>query len=67
VGVKFEIYDLIAQLAQSGTAILLISSELPEVVGLAQRVLVMRSGKIVAEFAGERAEAAAVLRAAAGV
>jgi ABC-type sugar transport system ATPase subunit len=67
VGVKFEIYDLIAQLAQSGTAILLISSELPEVVGLAQRVLVMRSGKIVAEFAGEQAEAAAVLRAAAGV
>jgi ABC-type sugar transport system ATPase subunit len=67
VGVKFEIYDLIAQLARSGTAILLISSELSEVVGLAQRVLVMRGGKLVAEFPGEQAETAAILRAAAGV
>ncbi len=67
VGVKFEIYDLIAQLTQSGAAILLISSELSEVVGLAQRVLVMRGGKIAAEFANEQMEAAAILRAAAGV
>jgi rhamnose transport system ATP-binding protein len=67
VGVKFEIYDLIAQLARSGTALLLISSELSEVVGLAQRVLVMRGGKLVAEFPGEQAETAAILRAAAGV
>jgi ABC-type sugar transport system ATPase subunit len=67
VGVKFEIYRLIAQLAQSGTAILLISSELPEVVGLAHRVLVMRNGKIATEFRGEQAEAPAILRAAAGV
>ncbi|NTU62027.1 MAG: sugar ABC transporter ATP-binding protein [Chloroflexi bacterium] len=67
VGVKFEIYDLIAQLARSGTAILLISSELPEAIGLAQRVLVMRSGRIVADLPGEQAEAATLLRAAAGV
>ena len=67
VGVKFEIYDLIARLARSGTAILLISSDLPEVVGLAQRVLVMRRGKIMAEFAGESVAADALLRAAAGV
>jgi len=67
VGVKFEIYDLIAQLARSGTAILLISSELSEVAGLAQRVLVMRGGKIVAEFAGAAIEESALLRAAAGV
>ncbi len=67
VGVKFEIYDLIAQLARSGTAILLISSELSEVLGLAQRVLVMRGGKIVAELSGEQAQATDVLRAAAGV
>jgi ABC-type sugar transport system ATPase subunit len=58
---------LIAQLARSGTAILLISSELPEVAGLARRVLVMRRGKIVAEFAGEQTETATLLRAAAGV
>jgi len=67
VGVKFEIYDLIAQLARSGTAILLISSELPEVIELAQRVLVMRSGRIVADLPGEQAEVATLLRAAAGV
>jgi rhamnose transport system ATP-binding protein len=67
VGVKVEIYELIAQLARSGTAIILISSELPQVVGMAQRVLVMRSGKIVAELPGEGAEVATILRAAAGV
>jgi ABC-type sugar transport system ATPase subunit len=67
VGVRFEIYDLIAQLARSGTAILLVSSELPEVVGLARRVLVMRRGKFVAEFAGEQTDTATLLRAAAGV
>jgi len=67
VGVKFEIYTLIAQLARSGTAILLISSELSEVAGLAQRVIVMRGGKIAAEFADQPIEVGALLRAAAGV
>ncbi|HSD85215.1 MAG TPA: sugar ABC transporter ATP-binding protein [Anaerolineae bacterium] len=67
VGVKFEIYHLIAQLARSGTAILLISSELPEVLGLAQRVLVMRGGKIVADLPGAETQAADILRAATGV
>jgi rhamnose transport system ATP-binding protein len=67
VGVKFEIYDLIAQLARSGAAILLISSDLSEVAGLAQRVLVMRRGKIAAEFSSEQAETSTLLRAAAGV
>ena len=67
VGVKFEIYDLIARLARSGTAILLISAEMSEVAGLAHRVLVMRSGKIVAELPGEQAVVAAIHRAAAGV
>jgi len=67
VGVKFEIYTLIAQLARSGTAILLISSELSEVAGLAQRVLVMRGGTIAAEFTGNQTEVGALLRAAAGV
>jgi ribose transport system ATP-binding protein len=67
VGVKFEVYDLIAQLAQSGTAIVLISSEFAEVVGLAHRVLVLRRGKIVAELAGEQTNATVLLRTAAGV
>jgi ABC-type sugar transport system ATPase subunit len=67
VGVKFEIYALIAQLARSGAGILLISSELSEVAGLAQRALVMRGGKIAAELAGDQIEVGALLRAAAGV
>ena len=67
VGVKFEIYALIAQLARSGTAILLISSEFSEVAGLAQRVLIMRGGKIAAEMTGTAIEERALLHAAAGV
>ena len=67
VGVKFEIYAVIAQLARSGAAILLISSELSEVAGLAQRALVMRGGKITAELTGAALEEGALLRAATGV
>ncbi len=55
VGAKQEIYALINKLAASGVGIVMISSELPEVVGLSDRVLVMRGGKIVGEF--NRAEA----------
>lgn len=67
VGVKFEIYAVIAQLARSGAAILLISSDLSEVAGLAQRALVMRGGKIVTELTGTALEEGALLRAATGV
>ena len=50
VGAKFEIYQLIRQLNKDGIAILMISSELPEILGLSDRILVMREGKIVAEL-----------------
>jgi ribose transport system ATP-binding protein len=50
IGAKSEIYKLINQLAKSGAAILLISSELPEIVGLSDRVLVMREGAVVSEI-----------------
>ncbi|AOZ10098.1 sugar ABC transporter ATP-binding protein [Cupriavidus malaysiensis] len=49
IGAKSEIYALIDALARQGVAILLISSELPEVVGLCDRVLVMRAGEIAGE------------------
>ncbi len=49
IGAKAEIYRLIDELARSGVAVLLISSELPEVVGLCDRVLVMREGRLVGE------------------
>ncbi len=55
VGAKAEIHRLMCALAAQGLAILMISSELPEVLGMSDRVLVMREGRLVAEFA--RAEA----------
>jgi rhamnose transport system ATP-binding protein len=55
VGAKAEIHRLMSQLAGEGVAILMISSELPEVLGMSDRVLVMREGRLVAEF--DRADA----------
>jgi rhamnose transport system ATP-binding protein len=50
VGAKAEIHRLMCELAGAGVAILMISSELPEVLGMSDRVLVMRQGRLVAEF-----------------
>ncbi len=55
VGAKAEIHRLLSELAQQGLGILMISSELPEVLGMSDRILVMRSSRLVAEFS--RAEA----------
>ena len=54
IGNKSQIYDFIDQLVRSGKACIVISSELPELVGIADRVLVMRGGRIVAELRGEK-------------
>ncbi|RVB34727.1 sugar ABC transporter ATP-binding protein, partial [Mesorhizobium sp. M7A.F.Ca.CA.001.16.1.1] len=56
VGAKSEIYRLIDNLAKQGIAILMISSELPEVIGVADRVLVMRDGKISGEVTASQGE-----------
>lgn len=50
VGAKYEIYMLINQLAREGKAIVMISSELPEVLGMSDRILVMRNGRISGEI-----------------
>ena len=50
VGAKFEIYQLMRKLADSGVAILMISSELPEILGMSDRVLVMNHGRIAGEL-----------------
>ncbi len=60
VGAKAEIHQLMRKLAGDGMAILMISSELPEVLGMSDRVLVMGGGRILAEFASEDATAEAV-------
>ncbi len=52
VGAKAEIYRIMSQLADAGVAMLMISSELPEIVGMSDRILVMREGQIVAELPG---------------
>jgi ABC-type sugar transport system ATPase subunit len=57
VGAKAEIHALICRLAQQGMAILMISSELPEVLGMSDRVLVMNAGRMVGSF--DRAQATA--------
>lgn len=67
VGVKAEIYHLIDALTQEGMAVLVISSELPELIGLADRTLVMRDGRIVGETAREDATEEHLLRLALGV
>ena len=51
VGAKFEIYRTIRSLADSGLCILMISSELPELIGMADRAYVMRAGEITAQLA----------------
>jgi putative multiple sugar transport system ATP-binding protein len=57
VGAKYEIYTLINQLAEEGKAILLISSEMPELLGLCDRIYVMNEGKLVDEMpAGEASQ-----------
>jgi ABC-type sugar transport system ATPase subunit len=50
VGAKVEIYTLIHEIAKAGKAVLLISSELPEVIGVSHRILAMKNGRLVAEF-----------------
>ena len=60
VGAKAEIHRLMGELAGAGVAILMISSELPEVLGMSDRVLVMREGRLVAEFDREHATSEAV-------
>jgi ABC-type sugar transport system ATPase subunit len=60
VGAKAEIHALMSKLAQRGLAILMISSELPEVLGMSDRVLVMNGGSIVADIARKDATPEAV-------
>lgn len=64
VGAKYEIYKLINQLAQQGLAVIVISSELPEVLGISDRVLVMHQGKIKADLINDNLTQEQVMEAA---
>ena len=67
VGTKSEVHRLMSELAGSGVAVLMISSELPEVLGMADRVLVMHEGRVTQELSRDEADEERVMRAATGV
>lgn len=54
IGTKEQIYSFIAKLAESGKSVIVISSEMPELIGICDRILVMRNGEIVAEISGDQ-------------
>jgi ribose transport system ATP-binding protein len=62
VGAKHEIYELMLNLTEKGTSIIMISSELPEILGMSDRILVMRRGRIAAELPREEATQEKLLR-----
>jgi rhamnose transport system ATP-binding protein len=66
VGTKAEVHRLLSELAGRGLAVLMISSDLPEVLGMADRVLVMHEGRLVAEIPRDAATEEAIMSAATG-
>ena len=67
VAAKQEIYLFLSELAAKGTALILISSELEEIIGMCDRVLVMREGRIVGELQGEAVEEREIMYLATGL
>jgi ribose transport system ATP-binding protein len=67
IGTKQQIYEFIAALARAGKSVIVVSSELPEVIGLASRVVVMGRGFIAGELTGDKITEDAILRRAMGV
>lgn len=63
VGAKYEIYTIMNQLVAEGKSVLMISSEMPEILGMCDRVYVMYDGKIVAEFTKEQATQESIMSA----
>jgi ABC-type sugar transport system ATPase subunit len=64
VGAKFEIHEMIRRQAEEGLAVLVVSSDLPEMLALADRVLVMREGALQGEISGDEATEEAVMHLA---
>jgi len=64
VGAKYEIYAIIDQLAAAGSGVLFISSEIEELIGMCDRILVMSRGEVIAEFDRSAFDESAILRAA---
>ena len=62
VGAKYEIYCIINELAKAGKSVIVISSELPEVLGVSDRIYVMNEGRFVGELSREEASQESVMR-----
>jgi ABC-type sugar transport system ATPase subunit len=67
VGAKFEIYNIINKLTEEGVSFIMISSELPELLGMCDRFIILCNGKITAELEAEEATEDNVMAAATGV
>ena len=66
VGAKAEIHTLMSELAAQGTAILMISSELPEILGMSDRIVVMRKGRVTGALTREEATQHGIMSLALG-
>jgi rhamnose transport system ATP-binding protein len=67
IGSKAAVHEFMAELASEGLAVIMVSSEIPEVLGMSDRVIVMREGRIVAKVSGEQMTPETLVRAAAGI
>jgi ribose transport system ATP-binding protein len=65
IGARVEIYRLLAELTRQGAGILMVSSDTPELIGMCDRIIVMRGGRVVAEFGREEATQETIVRHAA--
>ena len=66
IGAKKEIYDVINDLAAKGVAVIMVSSELPEVLGMSDRIMVVREGEVSGIIDGKEADQAKVMTLATG-
>ena len=62
VGAKYEIYTIVNRLASEGKAVILISSELPEILGVCDRIYVMRDGKVIGEMPASEASQEIIMK-----
>ena len=67
IGSKAAVHAFMRELASQGLAIIMVSSEIPEIIGMSDRIIVMREGRQVAEFNQQQASPENLVRAAAGI
>ncbi|MFT6425189.1 MAG: rhamnose transport system ATP-binding protein [Celeribacter sp.] len=67
IGSKAAVHDFMAELAAQGLSVIMVSSEIPEVIGMSDRVIVMRDGRIAAELSGDEVTPETLVRHAAGI